>query len=245
MTGWQRFFDGYADRYDGEVFTKNTEAEVEFLIEQLQLPAGAAILDVGCGTGRHTVGLASRGYRMTGVDLSSGMLAVAGRRAESAGVEVEWVHSNAADFRRAASFDAAICLCEGAMCLLGPDDDALHRDMTVLANILDALKPGATFVLNVLNACRHIRAYSDADIAAGKFNIGDLTESSNVAELLKDDTVTLNVRERGYTPPELRRMLIWTGFKVRGIYGGTAGDWGLRVPKLDEYELMAIVQRPA
>ena len=245
MTDWQHFFDRYADRYDGEVFTKNTEAEIKFLIEQLQLPAGAPILDVGCGTGRHSVGLAERGFQVTGVDLSKGMLAVARRRAEAAAVEVEWVRSDAAAFRRTVSFDAAICLCEGAMCLLGPDDDALQRDMTILANVLDALRPGAMFVLNVLNACRHIRAYTDADIAAGKFDIGDLTEQSDVAELLNDEAIALDIRERGYTPPEIRRMLIWAGFSVRGVYGGTAGDWGLRVPKLDEYELMVIAHRPA
>ena len=38
----------------------------------MNLAPGSAILDMGCGTGRHSVELARRGYRMTGVDLSAG-----------------------------------------------------------------------------------------------------------------------------------------------------------------------------
>jgi len=44
------------------------------LIEEFALKPGAAILDVGCGTGRHSVELAKRGYKVTGIDLSAEML---------------------------------------------------------------------------------------------------------------------------------------------------------------------------
>ena len=63
MTGpksWQKFFDAHAPDYMGNVFTQNTEAEVEFVIEELGIPPGSRILDIGCGTGRHSVKLAQR-----------------------------------------------------------------------------------------------------------------------------------------------------------------------------------------
>lgn len=47
---WEQFFDGHASVYDGNVFTKNTVQEVNFPIEELRLPPGGSILDVGCGT---------------------------------------------------------------------------------------------------------------------------------------------------------------------------------------------------
>lgn len=68
---WERFFDAHAPIYAENAFTKNTVREVDFLLEELELSPGAAILDVGCGIGRHAVELAKRGYAVTGLDLSS------------------------------------------------------------------------------------------------------------------------------------------------------------------------------
>ena len=81
---WEEFFDGHAPVYMDNSFTKNTVAEVDFVLEELGLPRGSRILDVGCGTGRHAVELARRGYWVTGVDISSGMLAEAEKVAREA-----------------------------------------------------------------------------------------------------------------------------------------------------------------
>ncbi|MCX6026264.1 MAG: class I SAM-dependent methyltransferase [Chloroflexi bacterium] len=98
---WQDFFDYHAPRYLENAFTKDTLAEVDFLVEELDLPPGSSILDVGCGTGRHAVELARHGYRLTGVDISDGMLEQAARAAREAGVEVEWVHADAGRYTAA------------------------------------------------------------------------------------------------------------------------------------------------
>ena len=243
MNDWQRFFDGYAEKYDQEVFTKNTEAETPFIIEHLCPPPHGTILDLGCGTGRHSVALARLGYRVTGVDLSAGMLALAEQRAQAASVAVEWVHANAVDFVRPDAFDAAICLCEGAVCLLAEGDDPFERDLTILRGIHSSLRIGGRLLLNVLNGYRQIRAASDETVACGRFDTLSLTECTDATKHLPEAGAGLKLRERGYTPPELRRMLIASGFSISGIYGGTAGDWGLRPPKLDEFELMALVEK--
>lgn len=243
MNVWQQFFDNYADRYDQEVFTQNTEAEVAFIIEHAALPAGGAILDMGCGTGRHSVPLAKRGYRVTGVDLSPGMLEIARKRAAAASVEVEWVPSNAADFARPDAFDAVICLCEGAMCLLSDADDPLERDMQILRNIQQSLRPGGMLIMTVLSASRPLRAANDDAIRDGTFDPLNLTERSDATKLLPDLPGVGQLRERYYTAPELRRMLQWAGMTVCGVYGGTAGNWGLRPIELDEYEIMVMAKR--
>ncbi len=85
-TDWKAFFDAYAPQYMQESFTTDTVREVDFIVEELALPIGSRILDMGCGTGRHSVELARRGYRIVGVDLSAGMLAEARKAAEAATV---------------------------------------------------------------------------------------------------------------------------------------------------------------
>lgn len=78
-TSWERFFDAHAAVCEDNVFTKNTVREVDFLIDELRLPPGGSVLDVGCGTGRHAIELAKRGCAVTGVELSAEMLSWAGR----------------------------------------------------------------------------------------------------------------------------------------------------------------------
>lgn len=109
---WEEFFDAHAPIYEDNIFTKNTLREVDFLIEELAVEKGGSILDVGCGTGRHSIELARRGYAVSGVDLSSEMLARAKAAARSAGVNVNWVHSDATSFSLPDKYDGAICLCE-------------------------------------------------------------------------------------------------------------------------------------
>jgi SAM-dependent methyltransferase len=243
MEAWQQFFDAFAERYDEQCFTLNTAAEIEFIVEHARLPAGGTILDVGCGTGRHSVPLAARGYRVTGVDLSPGMLAVAEKRAAAANVDVEWVQASVAEFARPGAFDAAICCCEGGFGLLTDESDALEHDAAILRNIATSLRPGGVLILNALNAARVLRSIDDDAIRSGRFDPVNLTEQSEVREHVPDMPAALTLRERYYTAPEIRRMARSVGLTVRGVYGGTAGNWGLRPIELDEYELMLIAER--
>ena len=51
-SNWESFFDGHAPDYLDNVFTKNTDFEVKFIIDELKLTPGAWVLDIGCGTGK-------------------------------------------------------------------------------------------------------------------------------------------------------------------------------------------------
>lgn len=242
---WEEFFDGHAPAYMENVFTKNTLAEVDFIIEELKLPQGSRILDVGCGTGRHSVELAKRGYSVTGVDLSSVMLAQAKEAAGKAGAEVEWIHADATQFKPDRLYDAAICLCEGAFGLLGKNDDPLEQGLSILRNINRALKPRSKLMMTVLNGLALIRKYKQEDVEKGVFDPVTLAEVYPMEYDTPDGKKSLMVRERGFTPTELRLMLGQTGFEVKHIWGGTAGKWGRRKIDLDEIEIMVIATKRA
>jgi ubiquinone/menaquinone biosynthesis C-methylase UbiE len=240
MTKWEQFFNGHAPLYMGNAFTKNTVAEVDFLVEELALRAGSSILDMGCGTGRHSVELAKRGYAVTGVDLSAGMLAEARKAAEAAGVAVEWVQCDATRFMAAQPFEAAVCLCEGAFGLINDPDEADTHDLAILRNIHAVLKPGAKFILTALNGFAAIRKFTQEEAANGRFDPLRLIETFPMEWETPEGKRAVTVCERRYLPQELRQMFTAAGFTVEAIWGGTAGKWGRRMLELDEVEMMVV-----
>ena len=235
---WAHFFDGHAPDYNDNCFTKNTLAEIDFLVEELGLSQGDRILDIGCGTGRHSVELARRGYQVTGVDISVGMLDVARASAAEAGVEVTFEHADACAFSMPATFDAVICLCEGAFGLLGRDGDAIEQPLSILRNAQAAMRPGAKCLFTALNGFRMARQHTQVDVEKGVFDPIRLAEESECAP--REDVHSVRLRERGFVPGELRLLFELAGLTIVHIWGGTAGNWGRRQVELDEMEIMVV-----
>lgn len=240
---WEAFFDAHAPVYEDNVFTKNTVLEVDFLLEELSLQPGDSILDVGCGTGRHSIELAKRGYAVTGIDLSSEMLAKAADTAKAASVNVDWIHADATRFTLPGRYDCSICLCEGAFGLLGQGDDPISQPLSILCNISRSLKPQAKAVLTVLNATAMLRKYTNKDIAEGRFDPLTMVESSEYPP--REGLPAVAVRERAFVPTELILLFRLAGMSVLNMWGGTAGNWGRRTLDLDEIEIMIVARKIA
>lgn len=242
-TGWESFFDVHAPQYDENVFVKNTRAEVDFVLDvfgELGLAPGSSILDVGCGTGRHSVELAKRGYRMTGVDLSAGMLMVAQAAAVAAEVDVSWIQSDATRFELEEPVEAAICLCEGAFGLLGEGDDELEHPAAILRNVRASITAGAPVLFTVLNGYARVRSATPEDVESGRFDPRTMVEA--VAFPPRDGHPPIPARERSFLPTELVLLFGAAGFEALHIWGGTAGNWGRRPIDLDEMELMVVAR---
>ena len=72
----------YSLLYDVIYSKKNYKAETNFIskiIKKFHSP-NVNILDIGCGTGEHTLELLKKGYRVTGIDLSNEMLKIAKKK---------------------------------------------------------------------------------------------------------------------------------------------------------------------
>jgi ubiquinone/menaquinone biosynthesis C-methylase UbiE len=98
-------------RFGGPIGSLIAETQENLIAEFLAPLPGRTVLDVGTGTGRAALALASRGARVTGVDASAEMLAVAARRAEAAGLDVAFKQQDAhALDERDGAYDHVVCL---------------------------------------------------------------------------------------------------------------------------------------
>ena len=78
---WATYFDAsYLLEFEPLFEETTNRAEVTRLIELLELPDGAKVLDCPCGQGRHAHLLAEAGFDVTGVDYSAPLLAIAKAR---------------------------------------------------------------------------------------------------------------------------------------------------------------------
>ena len=82
LSGVRDGYDRWADVYDHDS-NPLTAIEEPRVREALGDVRGVDVLDLGCGTGRHTAWLAQEGARVTAVDFSAGMLDQARRKASN------------------------------------------------------------------------------------------------------------------------------------------------------------------
>ena len=156
---WDGYFDAsFIDLYRGFLTPERTRREVQGIREMLALPPNAAVLDLACGWGRPSVALAREGFRVTGVDWSETLLASARRRAEKAGVEVEWVRSDMREIDFDGRFDAVLSLFSSLGYFLS---DA--EDLRVLQAARRALRPGGFFLLETMHRDHIVGAFAERD----------------------------------------------------------------------------------
>jgi len=84
------FDDDYLRIYRPQFTPERTEAETRFIAGGLALPERGDVLDLACGFGRHAIGMAKLGHRVTGLDFNPRYLEIAAADAAAAGVEVRW-----------------------------------------------------------------------------------------------------------------------------------------------------------
>lgn len=229
---FETFFQGAAVEFWTRVMPPAvTLVDCDFLETALALEPNAKVLDVPCGNGRHSIELARRGYRVTGVDLSDEFLVLAERSASEAGVEAAFVRGDMRALDHAVDekeFDAAFCfgnsfcyLDYGNACaflrslaaLIRPRGRLAIATGTAAESILPSLRPQRWHRLEdliVLSEARYVAADSRLDISY---------------TFVQDGRVeTYPTSSYVFTAAEYGRMLESAGFEVLAKNGGMAGE---------------------
>jgi SAM-dependent methyltransferase len=204
-------------------------AQVEVVIALLGLGAGAAVLDMPCGTGRHSLEFARRGYRVTGVDRTAAYLAEARERAAAEGLAIEWLQADMRQFVRPEVFDVAINLYTS----FGYFEDPAE-DRQVAQNLCRCLRPGGALVMDLMGKeplARIFQAHDWQELDDGTFYlqerkvVRDWTWFENRWILIRPDGQRheFAVSHRIYDGAALRALLREAGFETVDLYGGLDG----------------------
>jgi cyclopropane fatty-acyl-phospholipid synthase-like methyltransferase len=108
---YESFFSGINCEMWEKAATKEwTDAEVTFLMDVFNVPEGSHLLDMPCGTGRHSVELAKKGFHLRAVDISEEFINGLKRKVEEQQLAIEVIHGNILSLELKGSFDGAFCL---------------------------------------------------------------------------------------------------------------------------------------
>ncbi|MCX6149527.1 MAG: class I SAM-dependent methyltransferase [Ignavibacteriales bacterium] len=250
MQWYEELFTNFAESYDNQVFVKGTIGEVDFIEKEINHNKSFQIIDIGCGTGRHSIELALRGYKVTGIDLSDSQLAKANLKAKETGVNINFLKKDARNFSFPNPFDFAMMICEGAFPLMETDE----MNFMILQNAYNALKQNGKFIFTTLNGLfplfhsvkDFINKNSGGDeTSENTFDLMTFREYS-IYETADDDgnKKSLKCNERYYVPSEITWLLKSIGFKNISIFGCEIGNF-CRDKKLttEDYEMLVICEK--
>ena len=201
-----------------------TLREVEFISEALRIGAGAEILDIACGYGRHAIELVQRGYNVTGLDLSLPLLLRAADESKRRALSVNFVHADMREMAFEKQFDGAYSM----LTSFGYFDE--DTNLRVAERIGRALKPGARFLLDVVN-----RDYVVSDLpvrvwweGTGCVVLEEVDFNFHTSRIVTHRSIVFEdgrqleqeISVRAYSLHEIGRLLRQAGFRVMDVSGG-------------------------
>ena len=251
MKQWyETLFEDYGKKYDNENFTQGTIGECDFIEKEINYDKSLRIIDIGCGTGRHSIELTERGYKVIGIDLSESQLERAKAKAQN--LQIDFQKHDARNLPFKNEYDLAIMLCEGAFPLMETDE----LNYEILRNAANSLKAAGKLIFTTLNGLFPL-FHSVEEFCASTTEEGNATYSKNTFDLMtfRDFNITtveddfgnkkeLECNERYYVPSEITWLLKSLEFKKIDIYGAKLGAFS-RNDKLttEDFEMLVIAEK--
>lgn len=253
MKQWyEELFENYGMKYDNECFTQGTISECDFIEKEIHYDKSLRILDVGCGTGRHTIELVKRGYTVVGIDLSDSQLERARQKASMENLRIHFHKYDARNLPFLHEFDVVIMLCEGGFTLMETDE----MNYQILQNASNALKPTGKLIFTTLNVLfplfHSVKDFLNSNTKEGNaisdnvaFDLMTFREYNTIhAEDDLGNKKELHCNERYYSPSEITWLLKTLNFKIIDIFGAKLGAFS-RNDELstENFEMLVIAEK--
>jgi SAM-dependent methyltransferase len=239
--------DWYAEAFDAAsaemAWTDRTGPEVDRVAKILQPHGDERVLDLACGSGRHSLELRRRGFEVVGADISSDLIAIARRDATEADLDVEFVQADLRDLDYEGEFDLVLNLNDGAIGYLESDEEN-RRSFEVISR---ALRPGGRNMVqlpNVLYARERlpqrswIPASSMVELVEHRWNkkakrLEGLMVAARFGEVL-ENLDGIEFSQRLYSIDELREIYAAVGMELLRVYNGSGRP---KEPKASQFEI--------
>jgi len=205
----------YANRDEKEAATF-----IDALIDELRPHAHSKMLDLGCGTGRHSKHLASKGFDVTGFDLAASSI----RQAKS--WETERLRFYRHDMRvpfANNTFDYVF----NFFTSFGYFDDA-SEDHKIVNNIYSALKSGGVFVMDYINSVvseKKLVPDEEKEIDGIIYHITRWTSETHFFKKIRIDNIGIAEpiehieRVKKFSLDDFRNLFNCNGLQLQQVYG--------------------------
>jgi len=213
--------------WEAIVNVRDTERETDFI--QSALSKKGTILDLCCGTGRHSIFLQKRGWTTIGLDLSKNLLKIAKKSMKKEKAEFPLVRADMRHFPfRNEVFDAVVCMFTSFGYL--PSES---EDLKSFKEVRRTLRKGGRFLLDVANKDHVMKVFQEKDWAEyppfymlekrSLEHKGQTTRLLSQWIIIKKGTGEVRLLQhnvRLYILEGLKQILNEAGLKVKEVYGG-------------------------
>ncbi len=234
MTSNDRWHKGMYDNWfasetiGSPKFHKLAQWEASFLVNALGLKRGQRILDVPCGTGRHSAVFAAHGLEVTGVDINEPCLALARKACRGKSVTLRTGDMSKLS-RYRGQFDAVANLFT-SFGYFSTD----QKNEQVLQEMISTLKPGGRIALHLVNRDWLLKVFQPTDWRdeKGKFVLEarkyDSATKYNEARMVVVDQKSGKAKvyrhqTRLYSKSEIVAMMSRCGLKDIRVFGNFDG----------------------
>lgn len=126
---------------------QHTEAEIDYILKNIDVISNSRAYDLGCGLGRHSIELAKRGFDVTGIDYIESHIIQAKKQARGKKTEkVKFIQGDCRNYNSEDKAGLVICLYD----VVGSFAD-LESNVKIIRTAYDLLVPGGYFILSVMN----------------------------------------------------------------------------------------------